>query len=206
MNDPTESARDDLAFVRALVTEGAQAQASVGEALLAGGLCFGIQCLLQSLFAMGVAAPGWLHLAVATAPTLIFLALIIRISIRDRQQSTHGVGTRALNAAFGGSGLAALTTAVIFGMLATREQSLFIWLFHPLMVCVVQGTVWYIAFAIRRRPWFGLVSGGWLASAVLLSLLADEPVSPWFVVLMGVALLLLMALPGWALMRSAARS
>ena len=205
MTDPTESARDDLAFVRALVTEGGQAQASVGEALLAGGLCYGLQCLVQSLFAFGVAAPGWLQLAVAIGPTLIFIALIVRISIRDRQQSNQGVGTRALNAAFGGSGLAALTTAIIFGTLALREKSLFIWLFHPLMVCVVQGTVWYIAFAIRRRPWFGLVSAGWFVSAIGLSLLVADPVSAWFVVLIGVALLLLMALPGWVLLRSGTR-
>lgn len=205
MSDPTESARDDLAFVRALVSEGAHAQASVGEALLAGGLCFGVQCLIQSLFAFGVAAPGWLQLSVAIVPTLVFIVLIVRISIRDRRQSNQGVGTRALNAAFGGSGLAALTTAIIFGTLAVREKSLFIWLFHPLMVCVVQGTVWYIAFAIRRRPWFGLVSAGWFVSAIGLSLLVDDPVSPWFVVLIGAALLLLMALPGWALLRSGTR-
>jgi hypothetical protein len=196
-----DSARDDLAFVRALVSEGAKAQSSLGEGLLAGGLCYGVQCLLQwGLLVSAWKAPDLLNLTVGVLPTLIFLGVLTGLIRRDRKASTNGIGTRALNAAFGGAGLAAMTTAAIFGFLAVREGSITIWLFHPMMVCVVQGTVWYIAFAIRRQGWTGLVSAGWFASAVLLALLIK---SHLFVLAMGVALLLLMALPGWVLRRNA---
>lgn len=192
---------DDLAFLRALVTEGGQAQISLGKGLLAGGTCYGTQCLLQwGMLVSGWQAPPLLALAVGVAPTLIFLSLLARLIWADRGTSSNGVATRALNAAFGGAGLAAMTTALIFGYLAVRQHSITVWLFHPMMVCVVQGTVWYIAYAIRRRGWIGLVSAGWFASALLLAAVIERPV---FVLLVGAALLLLMALPGWVLMRGA---
>ncbi len=209
MTDPTESARDDLAFVRALVTEGGQTQATLGEALFGAGLCYGIQCVLQFVFAAGLDAPGLVQLAVGVLPTVIFIVLITRITIRERGQSQHGVGTRAINAAFGGAGLAAMTTAAIFGYLAARSHSMDIFMFHPMMICVVQGTVWYIAFAIRRRGWFGLVSLGWFASALALAFvlgLGGPSAVPRFLAILSVALLGLLALPGWLLWRGAARA
>jgi Na+/H+-dicarboxylate symporter len=179
VNEHLDSARDDLAFLRALVSDGGQVQGSVGAGLLAGGLCYGMQSLAQwALLVSGWRAPPLLQLAVGLVPTVVFLAI---------------------NAAFGGAGVAAMTTAAIFAYLAIRHQSIMIWLFHPMMVCVVQGTVWYIAYAVRRHGWIGLVSAGWFATALLLALLIE---SHWFVLLLGVSLLVFMALPGWALMRN----
>lgn len=146
-----------------------------------------------------LAGPPLVGLALGVPPTVIFLAFLARLIRRNRKGSPNGVATRALSAAFGGAGLAAMTTAAIFGCLAVREQSITIWLFHPMMVCVVQGTVWYIAFAIRRRRWVGIVSAGF-ASAILLALVIKHHS---FVLLMGVVLLLLMAVPGWILTRNA---
>lgn len=206
MNDPTESARDDLAFVRALVSESGQAQGSLGEALLAAGLCYGIQCVLQGILSAGIEVPTAVHLTVGILPTVIFIVLITRISIRDRKLSQHGVGTRAINAAFGASGLAALTTATIFAYLAARTQSMSTFLLHPTMICVVQGVVWYIAFAIRRRGWFGLIAAGWFLTALGLAFIlgtGNEALAPLFLALLASALLGLMALPGWILMRGA---
>jgi hypothetical protein len=97
---------------------------------------------------------------------------------------------------------------MIFGYLAFRTQSMATWLLHPIMICVVQGTVWYIAFVVRRQRWFGLVSAGWFASSLLLAYLlgtGDPNIAPLFVLLLAFALLGLMALPGWILMRTASR-
>jgi hypothetical protein len=150
--------------------------------------------------------PVAVHLTVGILPTLIFLVAITRITIRDKGQSQHSVGTRAINAAFGGGGLAALTTALIFAYLAYRTQSMATWLLHPIMICVVQGTVWYIAFATRRRGWFGLVSGGWFGTSLALAWMlgiGDVRLIVPFLLLLSAAMLGLMALPGWALWRSA---
>ncbi|QIK78002.1 hypothetical protein G7077_02815 [Sphingomonas piscis] len=200
MNEQMDSTREDLAFLRALVSEGGQARGAVGSALLAGGLCYGLQCLAQWVLLIDGAATPLLDLAAGVLPTIIFLVVITVIIRRDRHSSGHGVGTRAINAAFGGAGVAALVTSAIFGYLAVRQQSITIWLFHPMMVCVVQGTVWYIAYAIRRQAWTGIVSVGWFASALVLTALLD---THWFVLFLSAALLGLMALPGWVMMRAA---
>ena len=208
MTDPTESARDDLAFVRALMSESGQVQSSLGQALLAGGACFGVQCLLQAAFANRSGIPTAAHLVVGIAPTLIFLVAITWITVRDRGKSQHSVGTRAINAAFGGGGLAALTTAAIFGYLALRYQNMGTWLLHPTMICVVQGVVWYTAFAVRRRGWFALISAGWFGTSLILAYmlgLNDEKIIVPFLLVLGSALLGLMGLPGWIMMRAGAR-
>ncbi|RYY44203.1 MAG: hypothetical protein EOP59_06575 [Sphingomonadales bacterium] len=208
MSDPTTSARDDLAFVRALMSESGQVQSSLGQALLAGGLCFGLQCLIQSFLATGIQVPVAVHLIVGFAPTLVFLVAITLITVRERGSSQHSVGTRAINAAFGGGGLAAMTTAAIFGYLAYRTQNIGTWLLHPIMICVIQGVVWYTAFAIRRRGWFGLVSAGWFATSLILALLlgmGDEKSIWLFLLVLAAALLGLMALPGWVMLRAGAR-
>ncbi len=205
MTDPSQSARDDLAFVRALVSEGGKVQASAGEALLAGGLCYGLQCLAQwALMVSGWPAPPLVHLTAGFLPTVIFIALIIWIVRRNGSVAPQGMAMRAFNAGFGSTGLATLTTAAIFGYLAWHRQDLGVWLFHPLMVAVLQGAAWYIAFAIRRRTWLALVSAGWFATAFLGALALER--LDLFLLLIGAALLLLMALPGWILMRGADNS
>lgn len=208
MSDPTTSARDDLAFVRALMSESGQVQSSLGQALLAGGACYGVQCLLQAFLSTGVQVPVAVHLIVGFTPTLLFLVAITLITIRDKGQSQHSVGTRAIAAAFGGGGLAAMTTALIFGYLAFRTQNMGTWLLHPIMICVVQGTVWYTAYAIRRRGWFGLISAGWFATSLLLAAMlgsGEEKLISLFLLVLAAALLGLMALPGWIMMRAGAR-
>lgn len=208
MTDNADKARDDLAFVRALVSEGGQVQSSLGQALLAAGTCYGVQCLLQAVFASGIQVPLAVHLTVGILPTALFLIAITRITVRDRNKSHHSVGTRAINAAFGGGGLAALATALIFGYLAFQHQNMGTWLLHPIMICVVQGTAWYTAYAIRRRSWFGFASGGWFATSLLLAWLLGSGgpnVALPFLLVLAIALLGLMALPGWVLMRAGTR-
>ena len=208
MTDTPWKARDDLASVRALVSEGGQVQCLLGQALLAAGPCYGVQCLLQALFASGLVVPVAVHLTVGILPTLVFLVAIAQITMRDRDNSRHSVGTRAINAAFGGGGLAALATALIFGYLAFRHQNMGTWLLHPIMICVVQGTAWYTAYAIRRRGWFGLVSAGWFVISLLLAWMlgtGDPKMITLFLLVLAAALLGLMAMPGWVMMRTGAR-
>jgi len=210
MTDPTaNAARDDLAFIRGLVSDGGQIQSSAGAGLLAGGLCYGAQCIAQGLLMSFPARfPGReiLQLIAAILPTLVFLVLITRISLRARRAVTGGgagagVASRALGAAFGSMGLSVLVTGTVFGYVAIREHSLTIWLFHPIMVCVAQGIGWFMASSIRRRGWYALVAAGWFVTALLLTVLMDNIAG--YVIVIGAALLGLMALPGWVLWRLA---
>lgn len=203
-----DAARDDLAFVRALVSDGGQIQSKVGAGLFAGGLCYGAQCFAQDLLGhlpTGFPNAGPIQLTAAILPTVVFLVLITRISISARKavggNGGAGVASRALGAAFGSMGLSILVSGTVFGYVAIREHSLTIWLFHPIMVGVAQGVGWFIASQIRRRGWYAAVAAGWFATALLLATLMHDLDA--YVLVIGGALLALMALPGWVLWRSA---
>ena len=207
MTDPTASARDDLAFVRGLVSDSGQVQSTVGAGLFAGGLCYGAQCFAQGLLGhlpAGFPNAGLIQLTAAILPTVVFLVLITRISLGARRQNKGvgtGVASRALGTAFGSMGLSILVTGTVFGYVAIREHSFTIWLFHPIMVGVAQGVGWFMASQIRRRGWYGAVAAGWFATALLLAVLMHNIDA--YVLVIGAALFALMALPGWVLWRSA---
>lgn len=207
MTDPTASARDDLAFIRGLVQDGGKIQASTGAGLFAGGLCFGIQCVAQSLLLLvPVGFPGrdLSQLVAGIAPSLVFTVILIILMRRDKRRKVgdgESVAARAFKAAFGAAGLSILTTAVVFGYIAFRERDLNIWLLHPIMVCVAQGVGWYVAYAIRRTRWYAWVSAGWFVCAPVLAVVLPNIAA--FLLVLGVALFGLMAVPGWKLRRAA---
>jgi hypothetical protein len=208
MTDPTASAaRDDLAFVRSLVSDGGQIQSSVGASLFVAGLCYGVQCFAQGMLGhLSAGFPGRepIQLTAAILPTVVFVVLITRISLGARRAvmgAGTGVASRALHTAFGSMGLSILVTGTVFGYVAIREHSLTIWLFHPIMVAVAQGIAWYMASQIRRRGWFAAVAAGWFATALLLATLMHN--LDGYVLVIGIALFGLMALPGWLLWRTA---
>ena len=71
---------------------------------------------------------------------------------------------------------------------------------HAEVVFALFGGTWFIAFRLRRRLWQGAVSLGWFAAAILL---AVNGVNNRFLLITSLALLLLMSLPGYLLMRAA---
>ncbi len=202
-SDPARTIQGDLAFMKALVSEGGRAQASAGAAFLAGGLCYGIQCLGQFAEVMGWLPWGPLGLVLSIGPTVIFLSVLGTILWRARKDAQHGVATRALNAAFSSAGLANMFMVAVFGYNATVEKSFTIWLLYPVVVCAFQGAVWSIAFAIRRKAWLGIVSAGWFAVTLALGLTIHTVV--WYLLVLAVALLVLMSGSGYVMMREAGK-
>lgn len=192
----------NLAFVKALVSDGGRAQAAGGAAFLAAGLCYGVQCLLQ-----WVQVRGWLpgapllSLILGVAPTVIFVIVLSVILWRGRGIQPQGVATRALNASYGSAGLANLFMVFVFGYNALTQKSLAIWLYYPCVVCAFQGAIWYVAYMIRRRLWLAVVSGGWFAVTVALGLTLRD--IPTYVLILGLALTFLMGGSGWYMMKQA---
>jgi hypothetical protein len=200
-----ERAHADLAFMRALVEEGSRSRMAGGSAFLAGGLLYGLQCLVQWAQLVGlVHLPDRVMVAFVFGVTGLFLLILALVLWRDRKTGQRGVGTRALNAAFGGAGTANLVLVVSFAVVALRERSHMIWLLYPATLCVVLGSAWYVAFMVRRRLWLLLVCLGWYAAAIGLALLTNRVEG--YVLVLAAALLLLMALPGAVMMHQARRS
>jgi len=194
----------DLAFVKALVSEGGRAQMSGGAAFFASGLCYGAQCLVQ-----GGEMLGWYRLSAQAnlvagiAPTVVFIVALAWILGRNRNTGPRGVATRALDAAFGSAGLANLFMVFAFGYNAITQRNIAIWFYYPLVVCAFQGAVWYSAYMIRRKLWLALVSAGWFLTVVVAAVLIR---SAWYVLVLGAALLILMGGSGWHMMRQAKRA
>jgi hypothetical protein len=197
MND----VQGDLAFMRALVADSGRARMAGGAVFLWGGLLYGLQCF--AYWAQGVGllplsdqAMFWLAISISA----LFLVILAFIIWRDRKAPKGGASSRALTAAFTSAGLANLALTIVFGTTAVREHNFLIWLLYPIVVCAMQGAAWYVAYMIRKRLWLAAVSAGWFITSVALGFTLG---SLNYVLLLGVALLVLMALPGYILLRLA---
>jgi len=206
MNDKIKSVQDDLAFLRTLAEGRGEGGIGVAGGALYGsaGLIYGLECLGHYAQAAGVlrmSVAG--NLALAWVPTLIFLVLMTVVIVVDRKRPTHGVANRAVNAAFQGAGIANLTLVVIFAAAATRNHDFRYWLFHPAVVFVLQGAVWYVIFMLRKKLWTALVSIGWIGAGLAMGLLIDRP--DLFLLVATLGLFALMMVPGFWMMRQALR-
>jgi|GEM_PF-184186 hypothetical protein len=202
VSDP-QAAREDLAFIQTLVNRGDQVQMSGGLLLLCGGLLYGLQCLVHGLDMSGrIRLPPLGHLINGVLPTLLFLIVLGIVLWRDRHKTHANAGSRALNAAFGGVGLANLFMNVVFGYTAFTQKTWLIWMLYPITLCALMGAGWYVAAVAKRKLWPALVCAGWFATACLLAARVE---TPGYLLILSGALALLMALPGYLLMRFDAR-
>ncbi len=205
-DDPGASSPADLAgnlaFVKALVSEGGRAQITGGAAFFAAGLCYGAQCLLQYAQIRGwVPSRPPFDLIAGVGPTVVFCVILGIVLWRGRKDSQQGVATRALNATFGSAGLANLFMVFVFGYNAITQKSLAIWLYYPCVVCAFQGAIWYVAYMIRRKSWLACVSAGWFVTTVALGLTLRDVNT--YVLILGLALTFLMGGSGWYMMQQA---
>jgi len=201
----TQSLRDDLAFLRALVEPADASQRywrAFGEAYFAAGACYGVQILLNVGQMLGlIPATDRVALAIGFAPTLVFIGLLVWIIARHRGgQAGTGLMARAVGNLFGVLGLANLGLAAAIGWVAIREHSITTWLIYPCCVFILQGAAWLVALSLRRKRWYGWVAAGWIISG--LGMAASIESMPWYAAFGGFGLIVCMALPGWHLMRT----
>jgi hypothetical protein len=206
MASDVQSARDDLAYLRGLVSSGTgPMQATIGEAFLWAGLLYGAQCFLHWLQTLQVVpSEGMAALAISLVPTILFCGVLTVIIWKDRKTKVTGTASRALGAVFQGAGLANLVMAFVFAYGAGRAESFGLWLYHPIVVCMFQGVAWYVAWAILRHAWIGLVAAGWFVTTVSLGVAVFADIGTYLLIL-SIALIVLMAIPGWVMWRGAKR-
>ena len=205
MNAEIESARDNLAYMRALVGGTERMQKTIGEAFFWAGLLYGGQCFLHWLQTLGfVPDEGPIGLAVVIVPTVLFVGVLVMIIIKDRKAPAGGPAARALGSVFQGAGIANLVMAFVFAYGAEAFEAPGLWLYHPVVVCMFQGVAWYVAFNVLRKSWLGAVAAGWFATVIALGMLMSNIGA--FVLVLAIALTLLMMIPGWIIWRGAARA
>ena len=206
MTSDLQSARDDLAYMRGLVDGTGPMQATIGECFFWAGILYGGQCFLHWLQALGLAPEsGVAALAIVWLPTVLFCGVLAVIIWKDRKTKVTGVASRALGAVFQGAGLANLVMAFVFGYGAARAENFGLWLYHPIVVCMFQGVAWFVAWQILRKTWLGFVAAGWFVTTMALGVAIFGDTTTYLPIL-AIALVVLMAVPGWIIWRAAKKA
>lgn len=204
MNADAKSARDDLAYMRALVDAPGNFQRSFGQTYFAAGLCYGAQMLAHAVQAMGwLPGAGPVALLIGLGPTVVFTGIPswALLSERRARRPAGGAVAKAVAAVLGAIGLANLVLIFVIGLVAWREKSLVIWLIYPCTVMVLQGTAWLVIYALRRRAWFAGVALGWFATAAVMAVGVAYQNFALFIGVAGAGFLAFMLVPGWLMMR-----
>jgi hypothetical protein len=206
MTAKIRSAQDDLAYMRTVVEQGGRPRMAGALIYMAAGLIYGTETLVhwgQSIGLVQLSERATLAF-VAGCSTLFVLVMIVLIA-RDKKwaASSTATGSRALNAAFGGAGLANIALMVIFGVNAWRQHDMLIWMLYPCVVFALQGAAWYVAFMLRWKVWMLAVSLGCLATSIVMGLMIH---SPTFNLVGALACFAWLAVPGAIMARDARRA
>ncbi len=201
-----ETARSDLAFLRALAEGPDRPSARTGLFLLVTGLIWAFDAFVHWTLYVGfqpmTAVQRLVFDGTITAVWLVF-AFRLRWGGPGLGQALHtGATARAFGAACAGVGLALLAILIVFAIAAVRLGAPQIFILYPSMAFIVFGAASLVRFFLwRRLPVLG-VALGWFAAAFIM---AAAPGVATFIAIAGLAMLLLMALPGWAMLRAAQR-
>ncbi len=196
--------RADLAFLKDLAETGGQAQWAGGAAFFAGGVLYGLQCLVQGAQAAGwIVMSGPVTLVFIIGITVAFLTILSIVIVRGRKTKHTGVANRAVQATLSSAGLANLVLVALFASAAIPRHSILIWELYPAALFALMGATWYVVFMLRRRLWLAAVSAGWFASAIALGVLVDTLA---YALIAGIALIIFMGLPGAYMMHLAKKS
>ncbi|HEX8661752.1 MAG TPA: hypothetical protein VF686_07780 [Brevundimonas sp.] len=207
MIDKTEDPAADIAWMRRLAEEGAEAPMQGASILMSAGLIFGAASIFHWAQITGhvpqldgITGIGWL---VATLLFMLVLAVII-----SRLNRTGGIMTasnRATNTVWSALGwgiFALFGSMAVLGWRVGGEGVEIAFGLIPSVIMVFYGIGWAVSAAMyKSRTLWGLAAGSFVAAPLLAALTgrADQYLA------YAAALLLLMALPGYLLMRGARR-
>lgn len=207
MIDKTEDAVADIAWMRKLAEEGADAPMRGASVLLAAGLIYGAASIAHWLAAAGViplninqASLVWL---VATVVFWVMLAVLIPRIRRGGISST--LANRASGIAWSSVGWGIFALAIAMGVLGwrlgpTSGPALFALI--PSVIMVFYGAGWAVSAAMFKNRTMWMLSIASFAAAPIMALFAGQPA---LYLAYAVALFGLMALPGYLFMRAANR-
>ena len=199
MTETVQSARDELAFVKAVMEDKGPLPRWFGAHLFAVGLLFGLNLLVVGAWSQPDLARASSILCWAPA-TAIYLPVWFLI---HRRSDYAAMGPTAR--VFGAAWLAVLLmTLVIVACLVTAQlnSGVAYGLIWPAIACTFYGGAWLVIALIRRRAWMGLVAAGCFATAVACAALIGRT---GMLLALGAGLLLFFAVPGFALMRALRR-
>jgi hypothetical protein len=205
MTTDAQSAREDLAFLRGLVSEDPR------PGLRAFGVIYafiGVVVILHMVISW-LATAGLLPLhgaSLVTAYVVLYGAASVlwtRISVRgQKMQPARDVKSRVGVAALVGALLAHLVMLGAFVIVAVRQKNPVIMELAPLVLLASQGVLWLVLHAMWRRTWHLLQGLGFFAATLALAPLVG---SEAFGLGLAAAMVPLMIVPGAYMIRAAGK-
>ncbi len=204
MTDQNDAA--DIAWMRKLAEEGATAPFRGASILMAAGLIFGGASVLHWAAKSGlIVMPPAAFSALWGVATLVFLTIMTVLSLRRRARGgVVTVANRASGVAWSSVGfgiffLFASMSVISWRIADVSAMLLLVWLV-PSVIMVFYGLGWAVtASVLKSRPLWWLAIASFTAAPLLATLAGRDAQYLAY----AAALLLLMALPGWLLMRQA---
>lgn len=204
MTDP----QSDIAWMRQLAEEGGQAPMRGASILFAAGLIYGAASVAHWAIEAGlIAQSGPVTGLVWLIATGLFLVVVFAVNLRLGRDGGVKTGAgRAVGAVWSGVGygIFALFSAIaVIGYRLGESAMLVTLAMIPSVIMVFYGVGWGVTATMQKSQrlwWLALAS---LVAAPLLAVLTGQPAQ--YLAYAG-ALFLLMALPGFLLMRGSSRA
>ena len=205
MTHHNEDPAADIAWMRRLAEEGAGAPMQGASILMFAGLIFGASSLfywaqISGLIDVPVLADGLIWL-IATG--LFFVVLAVVNTGLKRRAGVVTAGNRASGTTWSALGwgiFALFASLAVLGFRLGEEAAMLALALTPSVIMVFYGVGWAVSATMYRSRILWWLAAGSFAAAPLLASLADQEAQ--YLAYAG-ALFLLMALPGWMLMRQA---
>lgn len=207
MTDTNDDPNADIAWMRRLAEEGAEAPMQGASILMAAGLTYGAASLFYWAEITGrvqigssVTGVGWL---VATVVFLTTLFLIIaRLKRQGGVRTASNRATSTVWSALGWGIFALFLSMAAVGWRSGEQGALIAMSLSSSVIMVFYGIGWAVSAAMyRSRILWGLAIGSFAAAPLLAAFTGQAEQYLAY----AAALFLLMALPGFLLMRGARR-
>ncbi|MDP2765100.1 MAG: hypothetical protein Q8O54_09715 [Brevundimonas sp.] len=205
MTENTEDPAADIAWMRRLAEEGAEAPMQGASILFGAGLIFGLGSLGHWAVASGLAglemeAVNWIWLA---ATALFLIMLVVSLTRLGRAGGVQTSANRASGTAWASVGWGIFALSASMAVLTLRlggDAAMVALALMPSMIMVFYGSGWAVTAAMQRsKPLWTLAIASFAAAPLLAALVGQAEQYLAY----AAALFLLMALPGWMLMRQA---
>jgi hypothetical protein len=193
--------RDDIAFMRALAEEGRGGPLIGGAIMAAGGLLFGTASLiLWAGLSSGLGLGSRIQLVWPVSGLIFFVLLfwLLRGAPRPMSAAARGVGV-----GWSAARWAMFTLVISLMVMGVRlDDSRMAGAIAPAILSLY-GCSWFIAAGAARRRWLYAVTVGAFVMAVVTAWFAMQAID---YLIYGVSLYVLVAAPGFVLMRQARRA
>lgn len=204
MTNENEDGAADIAWMRKLAEENAEQPMRGGAILMAAGLIYGAGSILHwaSLTGLVPIEDAGLGVIWLAATALFFVVLVLTIMRQKSQGGVRTAANRASGAAWSSVGwgiFATFTSVAVVGM-RMGQDSLLLLSLTPSIIMVFYGMGWAVSAAMTRSSQLWWLAIGSFLAAPLLAAFSGQDVQ---YLAYAACLFVLMAVPGFLLMRAA---